>query len=101
MKLSLFVYTIPERTHEVQVANFTDCRTEVATAGLYTNFLVANLYQVVDDFAQEGFTHYYALNAVGVSAGSKGNFGGARSQVKDFFAFNFIGDNDTVRHCVP
>ena len=100
MRLQLFVNTIPEGTHEVQVANFADCRTEVATTGLYTNFLVANLYQVVDDFAQEGFTQYHALYAIGVSAGGKGDFSGAGSQVENFFAFNFIGNDDAVRQSI-
>ena len=95
-KFFLFVYSVPEGTHKVQVANFADCRTEITTASLYTNFLVANLNQVVDDFAQEGFTQYNTLNAIGVSAGGKFDFGRTRSQVEDFFAFNFIGLSSTI-----
>ena len=81
-----FINLVPERAEEVQVAYFAGFGAMVAAADLYAYFLVADFYEVVDNFTEKGFTQYHAAHAVDVVFVGKTDFGRAAGQVEHSFA---------------
>ena len=80
----------------MQIAGFVSLRTGVATTDLYAHLLVANLYQVVHDFAQEGFADYVAAYAIGVIGIGKADFGRTASQIEHFLGLHALGHDETA-----
>ena len=84
----------------MQIAGLVSLRTGVTTTDLYAHLLVANLYQIVHDFAQEGFADYVAAHAVGVIGIGEADFGRTASQVKHFLGFHAVGHDETAGQLV-
>ena len=75
----------------MQVAYFAGFGAVVAAADLYAYFLIADFYEVVDNFAEEGFTQYHAAHAVDIFFIGKTDFGRAAGQVEHSFAVHTVG----------
>ena len=80
----------------MQIASFVSLRTGVTTTDLYAHLLVANLYQIVHDFAQEGLANYMTAHAVGVIGIGKADFRRTASQVEHFLGFHTLGHDETA-----
>ena len=84
----------------MQIAGLVSLRTGVTTTNLHAHLLVANLYQVVHDFAQEGFADYVAAYAIGVIGIGKADFGRTASQIEHFLSLHALRHDEAAGQLV-
>ena len=84
----------------MQVAGIVGLGTGVTTTDLHAHLLVANLDQIVHDFAQEGFADYMAAYAVGVIGIGKADFRRTASQVEHFLGLHALMHDETAGQLV-
>ena len=84
----------------MQIAVLVSLRTGVTTADLHAHLLVANLYQVVHDFAQEGFADYMTAHAVGVIGSGEADFGRTAGQIKHFLGLHALRHDEAAGQLV-